>query len=174
MLLISPFSKATVSHGTLAHPAGIADKTTRDIRIFDPAGHTLLEQTLVYTGTGYEPMTWIIRSFDQEGHMTEEQSSDGKITEALWDCCGKSWEKNASGIEHTYTHDALGRVVTDTKHNGAQNPVTSFTYDAAGRILDTSMEAGGLSKTLSKAYDKAGRLIQTIDEAGLLTLHAYN
>jgi len=81
----------------------------------------------------------------------------------------------------TYTHDAFGRVASQTDGRGG---TTSFTYDNADRLLTTSFsdstptvtntyDANGNQKTVASAtgtitntYDQQNRLISTANTAG--------
>ena len=54
---------------------------------------------------------------------------------------------DAEGLKTTYTYDALGRGITETKSGGGVRPgtTTSTTYDPEDRVLAHTVTAGDLS-----------------------------
>ncbi len=168
------YIRQILTHGTAGSPAGIANKTTRDISIFDPAGHMLFRETRIYTGSVYESVKWSVHTFDAEGHLIKTVNSDGTENQATWDCCGKASDTDTQGIGRTYTHDDIGRLSTEVKHGMSATISTTYTYDGAGRRLSATTTSSGLSLSDSRGYDGAGRISQTIDTSGLVTHYAYS
>ncbi|RJP83449.1 MAG: hypothetical protein C4522_00815, partial [Desulfobacteraceae bacterium] len=167
----------TVVHGTASSPAGIADKTTREITVQNETGYTVLEQVAVYNGGGYSPVKWTVQRYDANNHLTDIHHSDGTHTESTWGCCNKQTEVDALGITTTYPeYDDLGRLITRTQESTSVTPekTTTYTYDAAGRRLTETISAGGLSLDVENVYDLAGRLDYSIDESGLTTSYDYS
>ena len=82
---------------------------------------------------------------------------------------------DAAGLTTTYTYDALGRVIAETKSGGGVRPdtTTTTTYDPEDRILSRTVTAGDLSETETYAYDALGRTVATIDAAGIETRYLY-
>lgn len=165
--------RTTVTHGTVASPAGVANRTTRDTTVQNGEGNEVLTETCVYSGTGYERISWAVKLYDDTWHITDTYRSDGTHAEAEWDCCGKSSETLVDGTEYSYTYDAAGRLETRTKECGATDIVISYSYDAAGRELSRTTTAGALSISTSTGYDLAGRVIRQISLEGLLTTTVY-
>ncbi|MFH2064493.1 MAG: hypothetical protein ABIK15_04775, partial [Pseudomonadota bacterium] len=166
----------TVVHGTASSPAGIADKTTREITVQNETGYTVLEQVAVYNGGGYSPVKWTVQRYDGSNHLTDMYNSDGTHTESTWGCCNKQTEVDALGITTTYPeYDDLGRLITRTQESTSVTPekTTTYTYDAAGRKLAETVSAGGLSLGVENVYDPAGRLDYSVDESGLTTSYDY-
>ena len=56
---------------------------------------------------------------------------------------------DAEGLTTTYTYDALGRVIAETKSGGGVRPATTTatTYDIEDRILSRTVTSGNLSET---------------------------
>jgi len=163
--------QTTVTRGTVISPDGTPGKTTREVSIETGLGRTMMQETLVYTGAGYEPVNWSVNTYNDEGHITQVLNSDGSVSSANWDCCGKTDEMDARGIVTYYDYDFMKRVTHMTR-SGANGPVTTaYTYDGAGRRLTTTVSAADLSQATSSVYDGAGRLERSRDAAGLETLY---
>ena len=82
---------------------------------------------------------------------------------------------DAEGLTTTYTYDALGRVIAETKSGGGVRPDTtiSTTYDHEDRVLSRTVTAGDLSETETYAYDALGRTVSAIDSSGIETRYLY-
>ena len=82
---------------------------------------------------------------------------------------------DAEGLTTTYTYDALGRVIAETKSGGGVRPDTtiSTTYDPEDRVLSRTVTAGDLSETETYAYDALGRTVSAIDSSGIETRYLY-
>ena len=82
---------------------------------------------------------------------------------------------DAEGLKTTYTYDALGRVIAETKSGGGVRPdtTTTTTYDPEDRVLSRTVTAGDLSETETYAYDALGRTVSTTDAAGIETRYLY-
>ena len=163
-------------HGTLDHPAGIAYKTTKDVRIENRLGQTVFEQTFVYTGSGHELIAWTAHEYDRDGHPVKTRSSDGTMSESVWGCCGRESDTDSRGIQRTFAYDALRRVTTEIHHgaSGQDDIVNSYSYDAVGRRLESTVSAGDLSQSTVSDYDMSGRIFRTTGPDGLVTNYSYN
>ncbi|MGD9331201.1 MAG: hypothetical protein PVJ53_07805, partial [Desulfobacterales bacterium] len=159
--------RTTVTHGTVAHPEGIAFQTTCETTISDWMGREKMRERFVRTPDGYARIDWQFNTHDRLGRVVETLYANGTRTESAWGCCGKMSETNREGITTRYTYDGLKRVVA--KVNEATGIVSSFSYDAAGRRLSFTQEKGDLSLTRKSRYDSAGRLVARVDAAGLVT-----
>ncbi|MCP3904529.1 MAG: hypothetical protein GY715_12950, partial [Planctomycetes bacterium] len=150
----------------------VTGKTTQDVTVSSILGIMLLDETLVYNGSEYEPVRWTVYENDDMGRPVKTVRSDGTVTETEWDCCRKLWEKDARGIVTGYNYDGLGRLESVTDEN---NGITAaYTYDAEGRQLTETVSSGTLSiKTADNTYDGAGRLKITVNQAGLETKYNY-
>ena len=172
--------RQTAVHGTVGQPDGIAFKTTREVTVSNELGWTLLQASEVYTGAGYERLTWTLNHHDGFGRPTAAYRSDGTSTHSVWSCCSKEAETDARGIETSYTYDELNRVSATVKAGLSEGPhtfpnvATTYTYDALGRVLTTPVTADGLTQGASSDYDMAGRLIRRTDAAGLETETSYS
>ncbi|MBR3922259.1 MAG: hypothetical protein IKJ45_04045, partial [Kiritimatiellae bacterium] len=82
---------------------------------------------------------------------------------------------DAEGLMTTYTYDALGRVIAETKSGGGVRPdtTTTTTYDPEDRVLSRTVTAGDRSETETYAYDALGRTVATTDAAGIETRYLY-
>jgi hypothetical protein len=164
--------RTVLTRGTTNAPAGIANRTTREVFTDDTLGRRLSAQTEVYTGSAYEAVDWTRWYRDELGRATNVAQANGTYTQTGWACCGKEYEVDASGIRTDYLYDDLKRVETAIKE-ASPNVTTYYTHDASGRQLSVQRFSGGLSLVSSNRYDLAGRLTNTVDEAGLVTVYTY-
>ena len=174
--------RETRIEGTILSPLGIALKTTKETSIRDRYGNQVLQETYVYTGMDYERIAWTAMDYDDRGHVVLSRNHKGESMTAVWTGDQKTSETASSGIETTYTYDALNRINTQTKKGIAAGGgfsaqadlVTTFQYDADGRQTSVKLGQGTGSLISSRAYDKAGRVIREIDPAGLPTTYHYS
>jgi len=166
--------QTTLTRGTVTSPEGIAGKTTREVTTANRLGRSMLQETLVYTGSGYESVSWSVNTYDNDGHLLQVVNSDGTMSSANWDCCGRTDETDVRGIMTAYEYDFMQRV-EHMSRPGAHGPVTtSYTYDASGRRLTSTVSAGDLSQTTSSVYDGAGRMKSSTAHDGLVTQYSYD
>ena len=173
--------RETVVHGTVSSPAGVAFKSTQDVLVRDQFGHTVLQETYVYTGSGYARTTWSVMDYDNRGHLTQKRNSNGTVTSAVWNGDLKLSEIDENGIETTYTYDALNHVATRTKKGVAATAsfpaqadiVTTYITDTEGRTTQETIAAGGLSLTRTTSFDIAGRVKIETNVDGLTTTYIY-
>ena len=146
-------------HGTSTSPAGVANQTTKDMVIKDPQGNTVLKETDVYTGSGYQQMGWTIQQFDVMGNLTAKVFSNGTQIQAQWSGSLKVSEVNTRGIETDFAYDALGREVQRTKKGVSGygdyamqgDMATAVAWDAADNKLSEITQALDLSQGVSRA-----------------------
>ena len=171
----------TMVHGTVASPAGVAFKTTKQTTIRDQFGNVGLEEVHAYTGSGYARTSWSVMDYDERGHLTQTRRSNGTVVTATWTGDRKTADVDENGIETTYTYDALNRVETRTRKGVAAafgfptqpDIVTTYGYDAEGHVTSESVSASGLTITQGRTYDVAARIKTDTDTAGLVTTHTY-
>ena len=169
--------RTSIVHGTVASPDGIACKSTKDVSVEDGLGNEVLTEVYAYTGTGYERMSWVARTFDFFHNTTSVSTSKNTRTEAVWEGNRKVAETDESGIGYACAYDSLGRVASKTKMAAdgvTPELVTAYVYDAQDHVLSETVTGGNLSMTASYVYDGAGRLIKSTDQAGLVTTLAYS
>ena len=157
--------RSVVTHGTSASPAGIANRTTREVSVERPNGDVVLSETYVYDGMGYERVAWTVREMDAQGHVTASYESDSTEYRATWGCCGRDSETLADGTQYAFVYDSLSRLDEITKECGDVDLVTAFTQDAAGRTLTSTVQAEiapgtFTSLTSATAYDMADRPVR--------------
>lgn len=179
-------TQTTITYGSVSNPDGIANKSTRELRVTDRAGRTLLEETYVFTGTTYDRIAWIAYVRDARGRITNVYYSNNTEEAKSWDCCGLDWATSRHGIKTYYTVDLLGRVTVQVKEGvgGASDPfyqgdittsiVPTLTTSPARRVVTTTVSGDGTpSLTTTTKHDLAGRLRYVADSAGLATEHTY-
>jgi RHS repeat-associated protein len=173
--------RETLTHGTASSPDGVALKTMRETTVRDQHGHTVLTESYVYTGSGYERVGWAAMDYDGRGNLTRTRRSNGEVTTAVWDGYLMTSSTDLDGVETAYTYDALGRVKTETTKGVAattQYPaqpdmVTTYTYDARDRVTSETLAGGGASLSRSTTYDGASRVKTETNTEGLTTTHTY-
>jgi RHS repeat-associated protein len=165
--------RTTIVHGTTSSPAGVAFKTTKETSVRDQSGHSALQESYVYDGTGYERVGWMAMDYDNRGYQIQMRDHKGQRTTATWVGDFKMSETDATGLQTDYTYDALNRVKTQIKKGiaagggfPAQSDITTtFSYDAASRPSGQIVTSGGLSISSSRGYDLAGRVKNETDNA---------
>ncbi|PID76199.1 MAG: hypothetical protein CSB22_00385 [Deltaproteobacteria bacterium] len=107
--------KETITRGTTDHPAGIAFKTTRSVRFSDALDRLTAEETYVYNGSGYEPLSRVEYAYDSQGRQIRTTQSNGTHTASDWGCCGKASETDALGVSTVYRYTDLNQVETASR-----------------------------------------------------------
>lgn len=163
------YRRASVTHGLVTSPAGIANKTTQERTILDDRGMTLLSEQYVCTADGYDRISWTAYSRDDQGRVEKTRQADGTLLESFWNCCNKWKDVDEAGNETLYYYDEIKRPIASVR-SGISN--ATF-FDGCGRLIRQTQSAGGISLTTSNTYDWAGRLIATYDAARLPTLTGF-
>ncbi len=102
----------------------------------------LLQKTEVYSGSGYEQISYTVQVYDEEHHVIETYHADGSYSGSTWDCCYKS---------------------SDTDRRGTT--VNYLDYDRLGRTHSETVSAGDLILQNFTSYDNVGRVVQDTDHA---------
>ena len=172
--------RITRTSGTAEAPDGIAYKTTRETTIQNSRCLTLMRETSVYTGGGYEPIAWTVETHDDFDRVASVIRSDGTRPESEWGCCGKTRETDAAGRERRFEYDDLKRVEAEIRPAAASETWPDQaeirirrSYDAAGRTTGQVAAGGDLVLASDTAYDLAGRIVSSTDVAGLTTTQDY-
>lgn len=173
--------RETVTHGTVSSPDGVGYKTTKETTIRDQFGNSVLQETYVYSGSGYERIAWTAPTYNTRSQLTQTVNHIGQISSTTWNGAYKISEIDQQGIETVYSYDPLGQINTSTKKGIAAGGgfaaqpdiITTFTYDAAGSRTAETISGGSLSLTKSTIYDRSGRVTRENDSAGLSTTYSY-
>lgn len=145
-------------------PAGVANKTGKDVSITNDQGYEVLEERYVYSGgTNYELIKQTEHDYDGANLV---QSKDVLANRVIYDAAyvenEKVSETDETGVVTTYTYDGNGRVLTSTKLGAAGQAdivTTSMrTTDSEGAVEIETVSAGGLSTSQETHYDLAGRV----------------
>ena len=167
--------RVKVTHGTVANPEGIVNKTTQDMTIYDTRGCVVYTTQSVYSATGYEQFSWTSNTYDEQRRQLSEQNSNNELTEYTWNCCAKASETLPDGTQYTYIYDDLRRLISKTKvgFNNQPDKVFTYQYDAANRRTSETISGGNLSTIATWEYNLAGQLIKETNHQGLVTTYAY-
>lgn len=173
-----PAESVRTNGGVVAF-APLPGRTTREVTVEVRASRqVLLRERHVSTGTGpddFARVSWTATTRDDLGQETLIVKSDGTRVEKTYAGCRLASMTDAEGLTTTYTYDALGRVIAETKSGGGVRPdtTTTTTYDPEDRVLSRTVTSGDLSETETYAYDALGRTVATTDAAGIETRYLY-
>ena len=162
-----------------ASAAQVPGRTTRDVTVeLRSSKRVVLRETHVCTGPGendFERVAWTATTRDHLGNPVLEVSSDGSRVEREYAGERLLAETAADGSRTTYSYDALGRVVSETKSwNGLRPAVTtSYVRDPEGRVLSRTVASGGLFETETTEYDAFGRTTLAVAADGVATKYLY-
>ena len=160
----------------------IANKSTMDVTIRNPAGLVVRTETHVHTGgSSFSLLASEDFTYDSAGRLTSRVASNGAtVTNTITN--GRLVSTvGVDGTETQFTYDLLGRVVSTIKKGAAasgsyaaQGDITSTTtYDGANRVTQTVTSGGALSQTATAVYDLAGRMTSSVAPGGYTTGLAY-
>jgi RHS repeat-associated protein len=115
---------------------------TRNVTVvsdsYDPAGRLATS----VDGAGYETdYTY----FPDNSQATVTLKNDNTATGSRY-----------STIEHSYTYNPAGEIVSDSQDNGLRN-IWNY-YDSAGTLLSTVTDPGGQAETATYSYDPYGNV----------------
>lgn len=165
--------RVIVTHGTIDNPEGIAQKTLREVTVSSPLGNTIYQGSYLYTGAGYEEISYSTMVYDEFDRLIETNHSNGTKTTAVWGCCSKESETDATGMTTQYTYDGLKRLESAVREGLNGEIRTTYTYDAAGRRLTQTTTGGSLVLETGTSYDTVGRVKSSTDASGLVTNYEY-
>lgn len=170
------YMRTTLTHGTANNPEGIAYKTIRDISIADTFGRTIQSERYVYDGVDYEQrIAWSVNTLNSDGKVVKTQSSDGRVVENTWGCCGLESTTDSAGVETVLSYDSLKRNdITQKTVDGINDIMRVNVFDAEGRTVKSTTSAGGLALVTTNAYDLSGRVTKSVNQASLVTTYSYS
>ena len=170
--------RVSIVHGTTASPNGIANQSTRDTTVYDIHGNIVQnEQYVCVGGANYERIAWEVMNYNASNQKTAQYYSDGASENWTWNCCNIASYTDRTGVTHSYTYDAVQRMIADTRVlNDFQQSTqtTSYTYNAKNQILSKTVGGNWTSLTESTTYDYAGRKTSSTDASGLTTTYSYS
>lgn len=119
--------------------------------------------------------------YDEERRCIKTTHGNGRISTAMWMCCGKLSETDEDGVITNYGYNSAHQLVETIRsevHDGdtVVTPETIVTYirDAADRILQTRRDVGPMTTMESNEYDALGRTISQTDTLGRMTTTVYS
>lgn len=114
----------------------------------------------------------------QTGELTTLVDAAGAVTRYELDGANRGWrvaEVDAAGQRTTFTHDAMGRVVSEARarvvDGVAQSMVTRYTLDPKGRVTQIEHPDGSTTTTDFDARDKP---VRECDALGRCTTTSYD
>ncbi|MDH5675996.1 MAG: hypothetical protein OEZ06_27990 [Myxococcales bacterium] len=170
----SPGTGEALRTTTTRYGAGgavVDGKSEREVTIVDEFGKTRRTERLVATASGFALIDWTEFEYDEYGHVTRTERSNGEVTTAEWGCCTANERTDSRGIATTVLErDGMQRVVSEQR----AGITTTYELDALGRQLSVVREGGGAAATSGQSYDGAGRLLSSTDASQLTTSYAYD
>jgi RHS repeat-associated protein len=158
-------------------------KSFRRQIVNDSFGHPWYDLNEVFTGTGFQIISWRITGITFDGLLLTDEDGSGTITKRSYIDGQVNYLTNSDGTQTQYYFDPLMRIQqTEFKTAPAYSTYpalgaveTYFTYDAAGRELTSMKEPSGGGTTLStaNAYNLAGLQTSQTDSSGLVTSFSY-
>jgi YD repeat-containing protein len=166
----------------------IANQTTMDVIIRNPAGSVVRKETHVYTGgSSFSLITHEDFTYDGAGRLTQRVATGDATVSNTYTNGHLSSTVDVAGTETQFSYDELGRVYTAIKKgvaaSGSTYPVqyditTTYTYDGANRGTRTQVTGGTHTLISTAQFDLAGRLAQQVQYSGvsnaLTTGYAYS
>jgi RHS repeat-associated protein len=146
------------------------DGTVSMANVYHPSRGHLMQTTDAVGNT-------TLLGYGDRGELVVLRRPQGDVTSYEHDYRGlPTREVAANGAVVEYTHDAAGRVLTETRRatdaaGVAHALVTTHTYDAAGQRLTTTDPLGRVART---EYDAAGQVVAEIDPSGDRTELTYD
>jgi len=135
-------------------------------------GGVVVDSKTYDIGTNLQIYGSTVTEFDNLGRPVKTEYLDGTWERMVHACCnGADSKTDRMGITTTYTHDSLGRVLTET-----QNGITKhYAYDAEGRQLSVTRIGTDLSEVAleTNTYDWSGELIATQDPQSYSTSYTH-
>lgn len=178
-----PDSRTFVIHGTSSYNGGVSGRTTRDVYITDRFGRQVMSQTDVKYGGSYTNIDYTVNKLDSQGRVIRIDQPAGQVTLNSYNCCYRDSVTAPDGTITDYEHDALGRVIAETKtgvsasggYAAQTDIVTRYEYDGLDRRTKTTLENASATLALEteSVYYSNGRLHKEIDAAGLETVYTY-
>ena len=107
-----------------------------------------VENGLITSVTDADGVVEVVNTYDAEGRVTSQRSSDGRTTRYAY-------------------RPGLHTVVSGADGDG----LNAYSHDVAGRLLAVTDDAGG---TLQRTFDAGGRLLSVIDRGGSQTRYEYD
>jgi RHS repeat-associated protein len=147
------------------------DGANRLTAITDPLGRTTSKTydgagNLVSVTDGNGNTTQL--GYDADNRLTGVTYSDGSTVTEAYDVNGNRTSMTDTHGTNTYTYDALNRVTSATRFDGA---AVGYSYDAAGRRTSLTYPDG---HALKYAYDGASKLTQVTDWNSQATAYSYD
>ena len=169
------FLITTHTRGVVEAPAGVANKTTREVWTLDAMGNEIERKAYLYNGIDYALVQTDLKSFDDEGRQLSHSRNGRLLESATYANSKRVSHTDEQGITTLFTYDSRDRVRTRTKVGVAGQPdqVTTFSYDPEDHILEKLVTAGDLSTREQWTYDLAGRMTSHTNAAGYLTTYTY-
>lgn len=106
-------------------------------------------------------------SYDKNGNLKTVTDAAGTTTKN-YDNADRLVEViDARGYKTTYSYDAVGRTLTETRDPGGLNITTAYAYDAKGQQIQITHALGTAQQRIDlMVYDLKGQKVQVVQDAG--------
>ena len=152
--------------------------------VTDIYGNPAYDVNEVFTGTGFQIISWHVTGYSWDGLLETDQDSSGSWTECIYTDGHLAVKINPDGTRMIVTaFDALMRVTqSETGSVGAigsypamGSVLTNYTYDGSSNVVEMTKApaAGGLSLVTNATFNQAGLVTSQTDASNLQTTYAY-
>ena len=162
------FIRATVTQGTSATPAGIANQTTRNCTVTSEEGMELQSTLQIHTGgTAYSTASITEHFYNASGDRIRTER-DGRIISENSRTGFTSVSSDEIGIIYTTVRDTLGRITSRAKASG---PTTAYTN--SGRTTTRTTATADGTQVAVSVVDLLGRPTSETSIDGQTVTYAY-
>jgi RHS repeat-associated protein len=171
-------------------PSGVAYKSTRRDKTYDPSANLIRDEMFVFDGSDYQSVYYLAHSYDADRNKTESRRFDGitggRVTYSATYSHGKAvTEVDETGLTVNTTYDVLDRkefeVITGSTAAGVGDIIKYYSYSTAAtgcgctaaEVLIQNLD-GTLSMTEVNETDRVKRKTRTVDVNGMETLYEYS
>ena len=180
----------TETHVHADAPEGLASKSTRQIKTYDPLANLIRDEHLVFNGSTYASLYYLIHTYDADRNRLESRRFDGleagRVTYSAAYTHGKATSvTDETGKTILTMYDVLDRKETEITEGsdltGVDDIVRRYEYSTSATgcgctaALVTIQSADStLSLTEVNENDRVQRITKVVDVNGLETTYTYS
>ena len=153
------YSVSMINGGKIEAVHCVRKKSTSRVVIKDPSGAVIWTRDYVYNNSGtWTGLTAIKNTYDANSNLTRRQRVEGSTVTTLYEASyvndQLAYAIDEAGTKVTYTHDASGRIETETKVGWDESDnffdqkdlKTTYFYDADNNVTKTEVRDREIAK----------------------------